>query len=289
MSLTCTHCNASNAPGSRFCAECGKPITAPVSPGACPKCKAANIPGARFCGECGTPLGAAPTPPVPPAPGPSAVPPVPPRPMTGSGPFPPAPATAGPAAIPPVPPRPATVVPPVPPAPGPSAVPPMPPALAPAPISTPTTATVSGALGIPAGETIRVAAVGDLYNNGGSVAVFASENHLALVGSGSAPKVERVEGLRHAIIGDYDGDGTNDLALFTESQVWVVRYSGTGSVPTAKVALEVVPEHLSRAPFTHDGRTVLMAANTKAITFYVLHPSRGLVEIASVPTPDIKP
>jgi class 3 adenylate cyclase/tetratricopeptide (TPR) repeat protein len=51
--VTCSHCGSENREGRKFCAECGKPLSA-----ACPACGAANEPGERFCGECGAPLGA---------------------------------------------------------------------------------------------------------------------------------------------------------------------------------------------------------------------------------------
>src|SRR5207247_10063021 len=55
-----------NRKGRKFCADCGKPLSA-----ACEACGAANEPGERYCGECGSPLqaGAAPAPaPAPTAP-----------------------------------------------------------------------------------------------------------------------------------------------------------------------------------------------------------------------------
>jgi class 3 adenylate cyclase len=49
--MTCPDCGAENREGRKFCASCGKPLSAP-----CPACGAANEPGERFCGECGSPL-----------------------------------------------------------------------------------------------------------------------------------------------------------------------------------------------------------------------------------------
>src|SRR5712691_10079795 len=49
--MTCPACGAENREGRKFCAACGKPLSA-----ACPACGAANEPGERFCGECGSPL-----------------------------------------------------------------------------------------------------------------------------------------------------------------------------------------------------------------------------------------
>ncbi|HLN60232.1 MAG TPA: VCBS repeat-containing protein, partial [Symbiobacteriaceae bacterium] len=144
-------------------------------------------------------------------------------------------------------------------------------------------------LGIPATEIIRCATVGDLYNNGRPVAVVVTDNYLVLVPQGGAPVVEEVPGIRHAVVGDYDGDGTEDLALFSDTHVWVNRYSEMGSVRSGKVALQTVPQHLVRAPFTTDGRAVLMSTAGEKISFYVLHPSRGLVEIAATPVPAIEP
>jgi predicted ATPase/class 3 adenylate cyclase len=50
----CTHCGTENRTGRKFCAECGRPLTA-----SCPACGAANEPGERFCGDCGASLTAA--------------------------------------------------------------------------------------------------------------------------------------------------------------------------------------------------------------------------------------
>ena len=52
--MTCAHCGAENAPGQKFCGECGTPLS-----GACLSCGAENPPGQKFCGGCGTALGAA--------------------------------------------------------------------------------------------------------------------------------------------------------------------------------------------------------------------------------------
>ena len=50
----CRNCGAENAPGQKFCGECGTALAA-----VCSSCGAANQPGQKFCGECGTPLQAA--------------------------------------------------------------------------------------------------------------------------------------------------------------------------------------------------------------------------------------
>ncbi|MBI2704774.1 MAG: SPFH domain-containing protein [Actinobacteria bacterium] len=67
--VACPNCNASNAPGAKFCANCGQAMGQRQF---CTNCGAEMAPGARFCGECGTPVGA---PEVPAAVAPAAVPP----------------------------------------------------------------------------------------------------------------------------------------------------------------------------------------------------------------------
>ncbi len=47
--MTCPACGTPNAPGRRFCLECGGPLAA-----ACPVCGATNEAGAKFCGTCGS-------------------------------------------------------------------------------------------------------------------------------------------------------------------------------------------------------------------------------------------
>jgi len=50
--VICANCGSENAPGAKFCNECGATLAA-----GCPNCGAINKPGARFCNECGTALG----------------------------------------------------------------------------------------------------------------------------------------------------------------------------------------------------------------------------------------
>jgi class 3 adenylate cyclase/tetratricopeptide (TPR) repeat protein len=52
--MTCSNCGADNAPGTKFCTECGTSL-AP----ACPACGNPLKGGEKFCGECGTRLPAA--------------------------------------------------------------------------------------------------------------------------------------------------------------------------------------------------------------------------------------
>ena len=49
--VTCTTCGAANAPGQKFCGDCGSRLAS-----GCPTCGATNPPGQKFCGECGTAL-----------------------------------------------------------------------------------------------------------------------------------------------------------------------------------------------------------------------------------------
>ena len=72
--MRCASCRAELREGSKFCDECGAPVSAQ-----CPSCGAENRPGAKFCSECGTKLAAGaptappaqPTPSPPPQPAPS--------------------------------------------------------------------------------------------------------------------------------------------------------------------------------------------------------------------------
>ena len=47
----CSSCGAENAPGQKFCGECGAQLQS-----GCPSCGYANPPGQKFCGECGAAL-----------------------------------------------------------------------------------------------------------------------------------------------------------------------------------------------------------------------------------------
>ena len=49
--MICSNCATENAPGRKFCANCGTRLAV-----VCTNCGAANTPGDRFCGECGTAL-----------------------------------------------------------------------------------------------------------------------------------------------------------------------------------------------------------------------------------------
>ncbi|MFW2339717.1 MAG: zinc-ribbon domain-containing protein, partial [Acidimicrobiia bacterium] len=51
--MHCSNCGHENAPGQKFCGNCGTKLAA-----ACLSCGTENPPGNRFCGECGTDLGA---------------------------------------------------------------------------------------------------------------------------------------------------------------------------------------------------------------------------------------
>ena len=48
--MNCAACGFANAPGARFCAECGTP-TDEVRP--CPSCGATTHGGQKFCVDCG--------------------------------------------------------------------------------------------------------------------------------------------------------------------------------------------------------------------------------------------
>ena len=52
--MTCSKCRTENAPGAKFCVECGESLK-----GRCPKCGLANPANAKFCQECGTSFGEA--------------------------------------------------------------------------------------------------------------------------------------------------------------------------------------------------------------------------------------
>jgi class 3 adenylate cyclase len=63
--VSCPSCGAQNAPGQKFCGECGAALT-----GVCASCGTQNPPGQKFCGECGAAMAAqagdgSPTAPVP--------------------------------------------------------------------------------------------------------------------------------------------------------------------------------------------------------------------------------
>jgi tetratricopeptide (TPR) repeat protein len=49
--MHCTRCGSDNPTGSKFCIECGLPLTY-----WCPHCGAEDLPQAKFCGACGMPL-----------------------------------------------------------------------------------------------------------------------------------------------------------------------------------------------------------------------------------------
>ncbi len=49
--MSCTSCGTLNAPGAKFCSECGEPLSQ-----TCPTCGSPVTAGAKFCSECGAPL-----------------------------------------------------------------------------------------------------------------------------------------------------------------------------------------------------------------------------------------
>jgi len=60
--LTCPSCGKANAPGTKFCQECGAKLNIETAPkqtpaeGSCPSCGKVNPPGTKFCRECGAKL-----------------------------------------------------------------------------------------------------------------------------------------------------------------------------------------------------------------------------------------
>jgi len=49
--MRCAYCGFANPEGTKFCGECGSPLT-----NRCPSCGTENPPPFKFCGQCGTPL-----------------------------------------------------------------------------------------------------------------------------------------------------------------------------------------------------------------------------------------
>src|SRR5215813_7182623 len=49
--MRCARCGFANPEGTKFCGECGSPLT-----NRCPSCGAENPPPFKFCGECGVAL-----------------------------------------------------------------------------------------------------------------------------------------------------------------------------------------------------------------------------------------
>ena len=47
--ISCAACLATNAPGARFCAQCGKLMATAL----CDNCKSTLVAGAKFCANCG--------------------------------------------------------------------------------------------------------------------------------------------------------------------------------------------------------------------------------------------
>src|SRR5207237_9367077 len=51
LGMICPRCRAENGSGSRFCGQCGAPLSA-----VCDVCGSVNPPENRFCGQCAAPL-----------------------------------------------------------------------------------------------------------------------------------------------------------------------------------------------------------------------------------------
>src|SRR5689334_8398716 len=47
----CPRCGTDNAPGAKFCSECGSSLST-----SCPDCGSITVPGQNFCSECGAAL-----------------------------------------------------------------------------------------------------------------------------------------------------------------------------------------------------------------------------------------
>jgi membrane protease subunit (stomatin/prohibitin family) len=53
--VACPSCHEQNAPGAKFCANCGTSL-APPKAAHCTQCGTASAPGSKFCGNCGSSL-----------------------------------------------------------------------------------------------------------------------------------------------------------------------------------------------------------------------------------------
>jgi hypothetical protein len=157
------------------------------------------------------------------------------------------------------------------------------------PPAAPTAQVAAATAATPATDKIRMAVAGDLFNSGDPLTVIVTDQKLVLMMNGGASRIEPIPGVKHAVIGDFDGDGTQDLALLSDTHIWVLRLSAMGSIPSGKVALSHVPENLTVAPFTREGQAVLMETTKEKITFYVYHPARGLVEVGTTTVPAFEP
>ncbi|MFZ5526251.1 MAG: double zinc ribbon domain-containing protein [Pseudomonadota bacterium] len=51
--IGCPSCNTLNAPGAKFCQQCGMSLV----PAACMQCNTTPPPGAKFCNRCGAAIG----------------------------------------------------------------------------------------------------------------------------------------------------------------------------------------------------------------------------------------
>src|SRR6266851_6649274 len=58
--MRCSKCRTENAPGKKFCSQCGSGLAS-----RCPKCGADNAPASKFCGDCGAALTGNAGPPTP--------------------------------------------------------------------------------------------------------------------------------------------------------------------------------------------------------------------------------
>jgi membrane protease subunit (stomatin/prohibitin family) len=54
QTVTCASCNTVNPLGSKFCNNCGKPLSPAKK--TCPKCGQQSDPNIKFCGNCGNKL-----------------------------------------------------------------------------------------------------------------------------------------------------------------------------------------------------------------------------------------
>lgn len=172
------------------------------------------------------------------------------------------------------------------PAPGPmpGVAPYVPPVSPPAQVAAAAMTTVAPGMSPTRGESIRLSSTGALTSSSQPVTVFATDEYLVILPPGGIPRVEKI---RHAIVSDYDGDGKQELALMADKSIWLVKNGEVGSASNLIESSTPAPEHLIKAPFTYQGRTVLMSVTQERIAFYLLDARSGLVEVGSTPTPPV--
>lgn len=145
---------------------------------------------------------------------------------------------------------------------------------------------------------LRDVSYGDFHNSGELKAIITAEKGLLMVDDNSDVKQYNVPGLRHTLVGDWDGDGKNEAALIaqasgkTKAEVWRYTADGSGDQQMGSFEAPNFPDSPMPSYLTINKRKLLLGiekteiAGKLPVALYSLDPAKGFARELSLPIPD---